>query len=71
MTSTDTEAPLFGRGGAYQSHRPDYPTALFQWLAEHSPGHRLALDLGCGSGQACRALEPWFDNVLGADQVSR
>lgn len=67
MTATDTERPLFRRGGDYQSHRPDYPDALFQWLAENSPGHRLALDLGCGSGQACRALEPWFDAVLGAD----
>ena len=67
MTSTDTERSLFRRGGDYQSHRPDYPAALFQWLAHHSPGHRLALDLGCGSGQACRALEPWFDNVLGGD----
>ena len=55
MTSTNTERPLFHRGGDYQSHRPDYPAALFQWLAQHSPGHRLALDLGCGSGQACRA----------------
>lgn len=67
MTSTNTERPLFRRGRDYQSHRPDYPAALFQWLAQHSPGHRLALDLGCGSGQACRALEPWFGKVLGGD----
>ncbi len=67
MTSPNTEAPLFRSGGRYQDHRPDYPATLFEWLARHSPGHRRALDLGCGSGQACRALEPWFETVLGAD----
>lgn len=58
---------LFRQGTNYQHHRPDYPTELFARLAEHSPGRRRALDLGCGSGQACRALEPFFEQVLGAD----
>ncbi len=61
--SPDTERSLFRSGDAYQSHRPDYPATLFEWLARHSPGRQAALDLGCGSGQACRALEPWFDPV--------
>lgn len=59
--------PLFQRGDRYQSHRPDYPPALFTALAERSPSRRLALDLGCGSGQACRSLEPHFQQVLGID----
>lgn len=67
MISANPERPLFRSGDAYQSHRPDYPARLFQWLAENSPDHRLAVDLGCGSGQACRALEPWFNTVIGAD----
>lgn len=61
------EPRLFRRGGPYQSHRPDYPPALFEWLAGASPRRQRALDLGCGSGQACRALEPWFQQVFGAD----
>ena len=62
--------PLFRRGGDYQSHRPDYPPALFAALAHQAPDRSRALDLGCGSGQACRALEPHFQQVLGID-VSR
>ncbi len=58
---------LFRRGASYQSHRPDYPDSLFATLAERAPARRRALDLGCGSGQACRALEAHFDQVLGID----
>lgn len=58
---------LFQRGSAYQQHRPGYPDSLFHWLAEHCPQRTLALDLGCGSGQACRGLEPWFEQVIGSD----
>ena len=65
--SNASGGPLFQRGDHYQNHRPDYPPALFAGLAERSPGRRRALDLGCGSGQACRALEPHFQQVLGID----
>lgn len=64
---TGSEASLFRRGEHYQHHRPDYPDALFQWLADQAPSRQRALDLGCGSGQACRALETLFDEVFGAD----
>lgn len=67
MTPSTPEPPLFRRGADYQHHRPDYPPALFEWLAQRAPSRQRALDLGCGSGQACRALEPVFDHVLGAD----
>lgn len=59
--------PLFQRGSAYHQHRPGYPQSLFEWIARQSHGHDRALDLGCGTGQACRGLEPLFEQVLGAD----
>ena len=61
------DASLFQRGTRYQHHRPDYPPELFAWLADQCPSRKRALDLGCGSGQACRALESRFSQVLGAD----
>ena len=37
-------ARLFGnRAGAYASFRPQYPPALFDWLAANSPAHGRAL----------------------------
>ncbi len=59
--------PLFQRGSLYQQHRPGYPDSLFAWLAAQCRHHSLALDVGCGTGQACRGLEPFFSAVLGAD----
>jgi SAM-dependent methyltransferase len=64
---TPAEAPLFHRGEQYRQHRPDYPIELFQWLAAQVPSRQRALDLGCGSGQACRKLETLFDQVWGVD----
>ncbi|MCG8392010.1 MAG: class I SAM-dependent methyltransferase [Pseudomonadales bacterium] len=59
--------PLFQRGEQYQQFRPTYPDSLFQWLAKQCQQHATVLDLGCGSGQASRGLEPWFTQVIGAD----
>src|SRR5688572_1375909 len=39
---------------AYRRHRPDYPPALFEWLAG-IPGRR-AVDLGAGTGIFTRML---------------
>ena len=66
-TASSVTESLFQRGSQYQQFRPTYPTSLFQWLADQSAGNDCALDLGCGSGQASRGLEPWFRQVVGAD----
>lgn len=59
---------LFGkRASAYASFRPQYPQALFAWLAANSPDHRRALDIACGSGQASRPLLGHFQQVLACD----
>ncbi len=44
-----TTPPVFkdhfsGQSGAYQKYRPDYPPALFEWLARQAPARRLAID---------------------------
>lgn len=59
---------LFGRrAGAYASFRPQYPGALFDWLAVNSPGPDRALDIACGNGQASRPLLKHFRQVLACD----
>lgn len=61
-------ARLFGaRAEAYASFRPAYPSALFDWLAAHSPGRQVALDIACGNGQASHPLLRHFDRVLASD----
>ncbi len=52
---------------AYAAHRPHYPAALFNWLAEISPRRTLAWDSGAGSGQATLALTERFDRVIATD----
>lgn len=61
-------ASLFGAGAnAYASFRPEYPDALFTWLASNSPNNERALDIGCGNGQASRPLRQHFQQVLACD----
>ena len=59
----------------YVRFRPDYPRALFAWLAGEAPAHRLAWDCATGSGQAARALAEFFRRVHASDasqaQLSR
>jgi SAM-dependent methyltransferase len=59
---------LFSRqAGDYARFRPVYPAALYDWLASQVSGRSLAVDLGCGNGQASVALAQRFDQVLGVD----
>jgi SAM-dependent methyltransferase len=53
--------------GSYATHRPDYPDALFRWLATAAPGRALAWDCGTGSGQAAVALAAHFTRVVATD----
>ncbi|HET9555155.1 MAG TPA: class I SAM-dependent methyltransferase [Anaeromyxobacteraceae bacterium] len=56
-----------GVSRGYQAFRPGYPPALFEWLAGVTPGRDLAVDLGCGTGQASVALAEHFREVVGLD----
>lgn len=51
----------------YREARPDYPSALFEFLAGQVTTSRLAWDAGCGNGQASADLSRYFDHVVGTD----
>ncbi len=51
----------------YAAHRPVYPLALVDCLAELAPGRALAWDAGCGSGQLSLLLAQRFDRVIATD----
>ena len=52
---------------AYADARPEYPPALFDWIASIAPARELAWEAGCGSGQATRGLAPRFARVFATD----
>ncbi len=51
----------------YASARPEYPPALFAWIAGIAPARGRVWDAGCGSGQASRGLAEVFDDVFATD----
>jgi SAM-dependent methyltransferase len=51
----------------YASARPEYPDALYAWIASIAPGNGLLWDAGCGSGQATRGLARHFARVHATD----
>jgi SAM-dependent methyltransferase len=51
----------------YSRYRPDYPAALFDYTAQAAPGRALALDVGCGAGQASAGLARHVARVLASD----
>lgn len=59
----------------YAQARPQYPPALFDWIAGIAPAHDAAWEAGCGSGQASRDLAARFARVHATDpsaaQVAR
>jgi SAM-dependent methyltransferase len=58
----------FSRQAAdYARYRPDYPAALFEFLAGLAPDRRRAWDCATGSGQAALGLAPHFEAVVATD----
>jgi len=51
----------------YASARPEYPQALFEWIARIAPAKDRVWEAGCGSGQASRGLAAVFDEVFATD----
>lgn len=54
------------QSAGYARHRPNYPPALFDYLAGLG-GRQLAWDCATGSGQAAIALTMHFDRVIATD----
>jgi SAM-dependent methyltransferase len=52
---------------AYATHRPTYPSALVDYLADLAPADGLALDCACGNGQLTALLANRFQRVIGTD----
>ncbi len=51
----------------YAAARPEYPQALFDWIASVSAARGRVWEAGCGSGQATRDLAMHFDAVYATD----
>lgn len=51
----------------YALFRPHYPDTLGKMLAELAPSTKVALDVGCGSGQFSEVLAHYFDQVIAID----
>lgn len=56
-----------GHARLYAESRPDYPPALFEFIANLCSGDELAWDCAAGNGQAARGLLPYFQRVLLTD----
>jgi len=51
----------------YARFRPQYPHALFRFIAVTAPNDQLALDCATGNGQAAVALAEFFQKVIALD----
>ncbi|XP_022096076.1 putative methyltransferase DDB_G0268948 isoform X2 [Acanthaster planci] len=56
----------------YLKNRPEWPPEIIQrslsFLREKNPEpFKLAVDVGCGSGQNTRPLTPYFEKIIGVD----
>jgi SAM-dependent methyltransferase len=60
-----------GHATDYARYRPDYPDALFDWLADVAPSREAAWDCATGNGQAAAALARRFSRVVGTDASAR
>lgn len=71
MTATPAFKDHFSsQSEAYRRFRPEYPAALFDWLASLAPGQGLAVDVATGNGQAALALASRFAKVIATEPSS-
>ena len=68
MNDTSSFPDHFSKvASGYARHRPRYPAALVEFLAEIAPAREVAWDCGCGSGQLSAGLAGRFDRVIATD----
>jgi len=60
-----------GHAGQYARFRPQYPEALFSYLALLAPARELAWDCATGNGQAAIGLAAHFERVIATDASSQ
>lgn len=51
----------------YQDARPTYPKKWYLMLADHTPLHSIAWDVGTGNGQAAVGVAEYYDQVIATD----
>lgn len=60
-----------GHTSEYAQYRPTYPDSLFDKIAAHCGYNKskldIAVDVGCGNGQATLKLKDYFKQVIGTD----
>ncbi len=56
-----------GHAEDYSRYRPNYPGALFRWIADRAPGHDSVWDCATGNGQAAEGLATHFRHVYASD----
>lgn len=59
------------RSALYSQFRPDYPTALIDFICSEVPGFSRAWDCGTGNGQLARHLSEHFIQVFATDISAR
>ena len=67
MSAIDFKDHFSAVAADYASARPEYPDALYAWIASVAPARSLVWEAGCGSGQATRGLAAYFDGVFATD----
>jgi SAM-dependent methyltransferase len=68
---TSFEDHFSGQAADYARYRPDYPAALFEFLAGLAPDRRRAWDCATGNGQAALGLASHFETVVATDASVR
>lgn len=71
MTASSFPDHFSGHAADYARYRPDYPEALFDFLAGLPPARRRAWDCATGNGQAAAALSRRFDEVVATDASAK
>jgi ubiquinone/menaquinone biosynthesis C-methylase UbiE len=56
-----------GVAGRYAEFRPNYPRALFEWIASVAPALERVWDCATGNGQAAVLLKEFFSEVIATD----
>jgi len=59
-----------GHAPDYARFRPDYPEALYAFLAGQAPGRTRAWDCATGNGQAALGLATRFERVVATDAAA-
>ncbi len=59
--------PFTNDGAGYALSRPTYPGTLVQALSKHCTEHKVAVDIGCGTGQLSSLLAEAFEHVIALD----